>query len=260
MLQMMRNDSEWIADVFAASARDCTPESARHVACVLFAPFSCGEEVSSRCSSLLSEHELSRADHFVTDQGRAHFKQRRAFRRYCGALALGSQDALSRVVFEETEKGRPYLSSSPDVWFSFSSCPSGFLGAWSRTYRIGVDLEDQTRRVEAMELAQRYFSKAETEIIEGLVGQARLTAFFQFWCLKEAALKSIGEGLPFGLDMLTFELVPNLRVVDAPYCYGGPEQFSAHAIDGTGRCAALIIRENDEVPKREQRMASAAGR
>ena len=69
-----------------------------------------------------------------------------------------------------------------------------------------------------------------------------LQAFSQFWSLKEAALKSIGQGLPYGLDAFEFELDSNLRVVHAPPDYGGPEQFEAHVIEGIDSCAALVTR------------------
>jgi phosphopantetheinyl transferase len=239
---MTRSDSDWVNDLFAARARDRTPASARHAAYVLYAPVSRDPEASTRCASVLSDTELQRADRFVTEDGKAHFKQRRAFRRYCGAFALGWPRALSRMVFKETEKGRPYLPDLPDFWFSFSSCRFGFLGAWSSTHGIGVDLEDQTRNLEAAELAQRFFSEAEAKAVEGVGGLARLRTFFQLWSLKEAALKSIGEGLPFGLDAFEFELVPNLCVVHAPLDHGGPERFNAHVIEGTDSCAALVIR------------------
>ena len=52
---------------------------------------------------------------FWRKAAKAHFKQQRAFRRYCGALALGSPLPLSRIAFEETEKGRPYLPELPGV-------------------------------------------------------------------------------------------------------------------------------------------------
>ena len=58
-------------------------------------------------------------------------------------------------------------------------------------------------------------------------------------------MKSIGEGLPFGLDVFEFELDPYLRVVNAPSDHGGPEQFNAHMIEGTDNsCAALVIRSS----------------
>ena len=79
-------------------------------------------------------------------------------------------------------------------------------------------------------------------LLNGAGGLERLRTFFQFWSLKEAALKSIGEGLPFGLDAFEFELGPDLRVVHAPPEHGGPEQFNAHVIEGTDSCAALVIR------------------
>jgi 4'-phosphopantetheinyl transferase len=246
---MTRNDSEWVNDLFAASARDWTPAPARHAACVLFAPISRDAEVSSRCASVLSDSELRKADRFLADDGRAHFKQQRAFRRYCGALALGSPRALSRIDFEETDKGRPYLPQSPGTWFSFSSCRLGYLGAWSSTHGIGVDIEDRTRNLEAAELAQRFFSKAEAKAVEGAGSLACKRAFFQLWTLKEAALKSIGEGLPLGLDAFEFELAPNLRVVHAPRDHGGPERFRAHLIEGADSLAALVIRERCSGPQ-----------
>jgi 4'-phosphopantetheinyl transferase len=99
------------------------------------------------------------------------------------------------------------------------------------------------RRVEATELAQSYFSPAEAKAVEGAGERARMRAFFQLWTLKEAALKSIGEGLPFGLEAFQFELDPNIRIVDAPRAYGGPERFCAYAIEAAGGCAALAIRD-----------------
>ena len=239
---MTQDDSDWVKDLFAGGARDWTPVSARHAAFVLYAPVSRDPEASRRCASILSDTELQRADRFVTEDGKAQFQQRRAFRRYCGALVLGSPRPLSRIVFMETEKGRPYLPDLPDFWFSFSSCRFGFLAAWSSTHGVGVDLEDQTRNLEAVELAQRFFSEAEAKAVAGAGGVGRLRTFFQLWSLKEAALKSIGEGLPIGLDAFEFELAPILRVVQAPRDHGGPARFSAHVIERTDSCAALVIR------------------
>jgi phosphopantetheinyl transferase len=236
-------EKETELNLFTASARDLTPASVRHVARVLYAPVSHDPDVTRRCASVLSDSELQRAGRFATQGDKALFKQRRAFRRFCGTLALGSSRPLSQIDFEETENGRPHLSRLPDFWFSFSSCRFGFLGAWSSTYGIGVDFEDQTKDLEATELARQFFSGTEANAVEGAASLERLRTFFQFWSLKEAALKSIGEGLPFGLDAFEFELDPIMRVVHAPPGYGGSGQFNAHLIEGTDSCAALVIRD-----------------
>lgn len=236
------NDSEWVNNLFAKSACDWTPASAHHAAYVLYVPISRDPEASRRCASVLSDTELQRADRFVTEEGKAHFKQRRAFRRYCGAIVLGHQRPLSQIVFKETEKGRPYLPDLPDFRFSFSSCRFGFLGAWSSTHEIGIDLEDQTRNLEAAELAGQFFSETEAKVVKEVSGRACLRTFFRLWSLKEAALKSIGEGLPYGLDAFEFELAPSLRVVHAPRDHGGPERFNAHVIEGANSCVALVTR------------------
>ena len=107
---------------------------------------------------------------------------------------------------------------------------------------IGIDCEDNTRKLEVVELAQQFFSAAEARAVEGAGGEQGRQAFFQLWSLKEAALKSIGEGLPYGLDAFEFELVPSLRVVHAPPDHGGPIKFSARLIEGTESCTTLVIR------------------
>ena len=238
----MSDASDRISELFAVRSHDITPAAARHAARVLYAPVSRDAEVSKRCASILSDAELQRRDRLAAECDKALFEQRRAFRRFCGATALGSSQPLSEIVFEETEKGRPFLSGSPDLWFSFSSCQSGLLGAWSSTHAIGVDLEDQTSDLEAGELARQFFSVPEAESVEAIGGRQCLQTFYRFWSLKEAALKSIGEGLPYGLEAFEFELDPRLRVVQVPPDHGGPEQFSAYAIEGTDSCAALVIR------------------
>jgi 4'-phosphopantetheinyl transferase len=231
-----------VNDLFAAGARDFAPAPARHVARVLFAPVSRDPEAVSCCAYVLSDAEKRRAQSYLAEGDEARFTQQRAFRRYCGALAVGSGSPLSRIAFQATQKGRPYLPELPGCWFSFSSCRLGYLGAWSSTHPIGVDIEDQTRRLEANELAQSYFSQGEAKAVEGAGERARMRTFFQLWTLKEAALKSIGEGLPFGLDEFQFELDPSIRIVDAPRAYGGPQRFCAYAIEAAGACAALAIR------------------
>jgi 4'-phosphopantetheinyl transferase len=238
---MTQNDSAWVNEMFYARAREVTPAAARDVACVLYVPASSDPEAAIRCATVLSAAERARSEQFVTNELKTHFEQRRAFRRYCGALAIGSTSSLSQVIFEETENGRPYLRDWPDLWFSFSSCRSGFIGAWSATHGLGVDLEDGPFDTDVADLAQMYFTESEALTVrEG--GPARIQKFLQLWSLKEAALKSIGQGLPLGMDAFAFELDESPRVVNAPGDYGGTERFSAHLFDQPGACAAVVLR------------------
>ena len=239
---MTKDDSNRVFEHFAANSSDLTPAPAGNAARVFYVPVSHDPEVTKLCSSVLSDAELRRANRFVSQDDKVLFTQRRAFRRFCGALVLGSPQPLSQIDFNETDKGRPHLASLPDYWFSFSSCRFGFIGAWSSMHGIGVDFESQNAHVEAIELAQQFFSETEANAVKETRGPERLRTFFHFWCLKEAALKSIGEGLPFGLEAFEFGLEPGLRVIQAPLDYGGPEEFEAHLIEGTDRCAALVIR------------------
>ena len=94
---MTRNDSAWVNEMFSRRARDVTPAAVRDAACVLYAPVSSEPEASSRCASILSDQERERSERFVTKELKSHFEQRRAFRRFCGALALGSRSSSKKL-------------------------------------------------------------------------------------------------------------------------------------------------------------------
>jgi len=239
---MTRLENDRANDLFAGISCDVTPAAAGQAARVLYAPVSHDPEVTRHCSSVLSDTELQRADRLAAEHDKGLFEQRRAFRRFCVATALESPQPLSEIRLEHTENGRPYLADAPDLWLSFSSCRFGMVGAWSSTHGLGVDLEDWSRKLEAAALARRYFSVAEAEAVEGAGSEERMRTFYRFWTLKEAALKSIGEGLPFGLDTFEFELDPKPRVVHAPAEHGGPARFKGFLIERPEGCVAFVIR------------------
>lgn len=235
---MTANNEKWASDWFRRQASERTPLSASGKVKVMYAPFSSDSEVLGHCAKVLSEDERQRADLFKTFDGKSRFIQRRAFRRYCAFLADDSCQNLSQVQFLETSKGRPFLRDRADLWFSFSSCSSGCLGAWSSSNAIGVDIESLEQNIEAIELAHEFFTEAEAADIAKLEGLERDRAFFRYWSCKEAALKSIGEGLPFGLDAFEFQIDPEIRVLRAPT---DPSLVSAYIISAPDSSAALVM-------------------
>jgi phosphopantetheinyl transferase len=241
-VDMALTNDKWVMELLDASVRDWTPPFFADR--VLYLPISLDPEVTKGCATVLSDSERERADNFLSEKDRAGFIQRRAFRRYCGAVASGSRSGLSQITFDETGNGRPWLPHRPDVSFSFSSCSRGFLGAWSSTHGLGIDVEDQSMEIEAAELAGMYFTESESQAVRQGSVAGRQT-FYQLWCLKEAALKSIGEGIPFGMDAFEFEINGHPHITRAPKQYGGPSRFSAHLFQQPDVSAALVALKPD---------------
>ena len=236
---------ESVQAYFRLNTRDLTPESLEDQVRILYLPFSGHSDITRQCLGVLSSRERERIGRFTAPVHRESFIERRAFRRYCSAVALNSQLPLSAFDLVETENGRPWLAGQPQVWFSFSSCRSGFLGAWSSTHDVGIDVEDTTQDRGVVDLAQAYFSAAEACVVAGADNRKATQDFFRFWCLKEAALKSIGQGLPYGLDRFEFELEPRPRAVHTPVEFGKPGRYRISVMESSDRCIALVLRKRD---------------
>lgn len=60
---------------------------------------------------------------------------------------------------------------------------------------VGVDAEYSSRKVEALDLAERFFAPAEAKLLRDLDPEEREQTFFHLWTLKEAIVKALGLGL-----------------------------------------------------------------
>lgn len=230
--------SDPVSTHFDSIARDRSVPGVR----VLYTPFQPGSEITTLCDEILSPEERARAGKIKRPAARDLFIQRRAFQRYCAAHAV--QTDLSSVdnPFDHDGKGCPVLAKQPDMHFSFAACKLGFVGAWSEVAAPGVDIENPLAVGDAEKLARNYFTPGEFEIVvNGDTNDARLR-FCRLWCLKEAALKSVGEGLPYGLDTFEFELQPESRCIGAPQEWGGPDTFEIHEWGEECARAALVVR------------------
>ena len=169
----------------------------------------------------LSNPLSSEAD---TRSGELSVFQQRATRRFYLRLLLGAYlDVPGKDVhITRRIKGRPELDSvqsQGDLDFSVAISNNCYLVGISSGATIGVDLEVAARRAgKPLELARRYFSRAETEALTKLGEKDLHRAFMHTWACKEAIVKASGMGIANQLCRFTVDVNPDNppSVLDMP--------------------------------------------
>jgi 4'-phosphopantetheinyl transferase len=147
---------------------------------------------------LLNPHERERAERFIFEHDRRRFIVAHASLR----LALGTclNLAPESLQFTVSPRGKPSLiGTSVDLRFNLSHSGERALLALALNRDVGVDIEKE-RPIEALAIAERFFSDSEVEALRKVPAQERMAAFFRCWTRKEAFVKAIGEGLSFPLN------------------------------------------------------------
>lgn len=103
--------------------------------------------------------------------------------------------------------GKPTLAA-PYSGLSFSVAHSHGVGlvAVARGRRVGVDCELVRSDVAFLDIAERFFTPAETAALSDVPEAARPEAFFDCWVRKEAYVKGVGLGL--SLSLSSFDVWP----------------------------------------------------
>ena len=163
------------------------------------------------CQKSLSPEEKARANRFYSEQhGRRFSVGRGALRsllsRYTGVPA-------AEVEFEYTANGKPSVRH-PKTPIRFNLSHSGDLCviAFSATTELGVDIEESERRLEALEISERFFTPEEHAAIQNGEDSKRVETFLRFWTAKEAVMKGAGLGLLLEPNAIAVALDP-LRIV-----------------------------------------------
>ncbi|ELS01320.1 phosphopantetheine--protein transferase [Xenococcus sp. PCC 7305] len=159
----------------------------------------------------LSEDEITRAHRFRFQEHCDRFIAGRGILRQL--LANYLQIPSDRVVFEYSDRGKPHLASSlnlNNLQFNISHSQNLALYAFTNQRIIGADLEYIKDNVDHCQLAKRFFTNQELQLINNSKAEKQKTIFFQLWTAKEAFLKATGDGLAgLALDAVEFTLNQN---------------------------------------------------
>jgi len=81
------------------------------------------------------------------------------------------------------------------------------LLAVSANREVGVDVEQENPRTEALGIASSYFYGPEFEAIRDAPLELRTATFFRYWAAKEAVLKVLGTGWRGGIAWTDIEVL-----------------------------------------------------
>lgn len=161
---------------------------------------------------LLAPDEVARAQRFRFDEHRRRYAVGRAALRQILGRELDL--APERVRFEYGPRGKPFLAAAERVGvgagleFNLSNSSDLALVALVRGPEVGVDVERLKPMPDADEIAERFFSASERDVLRALEPEVKAIGFFNAWTRKEAYLKAVGEGLAAPLDSFDVTLAP----------------------------------------------------
>ncbi len=158
---------------------------------------------------LLSVDEEARAERYHFDEDRRRFIVRRGILKTLLGNYLGIEPY--QIQFCYGKNGKPALSDTfgnGEVRFNLSHSEGLALYAFTRSRKIGVDIEYIRDVPEMEQIADRYFSENEKAVFHTLPESKKKEAFFNCWTRKEAFIKATGEGLSASLDRFDVSLAP----------------------------------------------------
>lgn len=163
--------------------------------------------LAARCIACLDDGERERLAAIVNLARRREYLLGHALARV--ALSATSTDiAPQRWRMVRDVDGRPRLAAAANargLEFSVAHTTGLVAVAVARGRMVGLDVEHEDRRVQAMALAARFFSAIEVAALSALPEQHRPARFLWLWTLKEAYLKARGAGLRLPLGSISIE-------------------------------------------------------
>ena len=146
--------------------------------------------------ALLSDEEKAKLGQGLGGEAGRHFVESHGALRRILSWYLNSRP--EQLCFVADARGKPYLASPagpPAIHFNLSHSGALALCAVTRGRDVGVDVE-RIRPVSAWrEIAARYFSRREFEVLCAWPDDRALEAFFWGWTRKEAYSKALGQGV-----------------------------------------------------------------
>ena len=124
-----------------------------------------------------------------------------------GLKAFGLCEANIRIA--EGDYGKPYFPDYPEIHFSISHSEKMVIAVFADT-EVGCDIEYMVSA--DLEIAERFFCRAEYEFIMRHKKQDRKEAFYRIWTLKESFMKAVGSGLMLPMNEFCIRIEGDIKV------------------------------------------------
>jgi 4'-phosphopantetheinyl transferase len=202
----------------------------------------------------LAPDEQERASKFHFQKDRAHYIVARGLlRAILGRYYLSREPPALQFCYNTY--GKPALAGKDagnPLFFNTSHSHGMALYALARIPNIGVDIEHINRSIECEQIAGRFFSPFEVNMLRAVPQQMQQEAFFNCWTRKEAYIKARGMGLSLDLNLFDVSLAPeepaailNIREEDQDI-----SRWSLYALSpGSGFKAALAVEGHPDLIK-----------
>ena len=196
-------------------------------------------EVVERFLRTLDADERARASRFHFEKHRRNFVVGRGALR----LLLGRYLELrpEKIRFSYGAQGKPSLGDehhAGSLRFNASHSGEMALYAFVNDIEIGVDVEFIKGDFATEEIAERFFSAPEIDVLRALPVTEKPAGFFRCWTRKEAYIKAIGSGLSHPLDQFDVTVeIPGWSIVDLEV---GSGYASALALNGPAHTLQLF--------------------
>ncbi|MGA9998244.1 MAG: 4'-phosphopantetheinyl transferase superfamily protein [Pyrinomonadaceae bacterium] len=157
----------------------------------------------------LTPDERQRASRFHFQKDRDHFILARGLLRFILSRYLKTSPEIIRFAYNPY--GKPAIAegtSDESLRFNVSHSRGVALYAVTRGREVGLDIESISEKFASLEIAARFFSPREIEMLQALPKSLQTRAFFNCWTRKEAYIKALGEGLSHPLDSFSVSLAP----------------------------------------------------
>ena len=177
----------------------------------------------------LSDDERARAGRFHFAQDRLHFVARRAFVRSILAGYVGV--APAGITMRTSRHGRPELDPPCGIFFNASHSEGLAIVAVARDRLVGVDIERVRPIADALEVAERFFSRNEVDLLRSTPEESRAEAFLTIWTRKESYVKAVGVGLSIPFDAFDVSIRDDGRT-GRPRGPRGDTRFAFSSLDG----------------------------
>ena len=167
-----------------------------------------GADLAAACQALLTPEDRSRYERFHFARDRHRFLLTRALVR-C-VLSRYAPVPPQAWRFDNGPWGRPriqspFIESAQGLDFNLSHTNGLIVMALARDMALGVDAENVGRKA-AFEVADQFFSAAESAALKALAPSLQAERFFALWTLKESYIKARAMGLQIPLDSFGFAL------------------------------------------------------